>query len=70
MPPLAPMGVYSGTRTIGGLIERGDIHRAVLDHPDMLADMAPATLNPDDLADTLWRMYTNRTDPEVIVNAL
>lgn len=67
---LAPMGVYSGTLTIGGLIERGDIHRSVLDHPDMLAGMAAATLNPDDLADTLWRMYIDRTDPEVVVNAL
>lgn len=35
----------------------------------MLADMAAATLNPDDLANTLWRMYTSRTDSEVVVNA-
>ena len=67
---LAPVGVYAGTLTIGGLIERGDIHRAMLDHPDMFGDVAASTLNPDELADTLWRLHAGRTDPEVIVNAL
>ena len=27
-------GIYAGTITIGGLIERGDIHQAMLENPD------------------------------------
>ncbi len=67
---LAPTGVYAGTLTIGGLIERGDIHHELLAQPDLFGDVAVATLNPDELADTLWRLLRDRTEPEVIVNAL
>jgi hypothetical protein len=52
------------------LIERGDIHRAMVETPDLLGDISAATLNPDELADTLWRLLRDRTEPEVIVNAL
>lgn len=67
---LAPTGVYAGTLTIGGLIGRGDIERSMLEHPDLFGDVSVATLNPDELADTLWRLLRDRTEPEVIVNAL
>jgi hypothetical protein len=30
---LAPRGVYAGTITIGGLIDRGDIHTAMQQNP-------------------------------------
>jgi hypothetical protein len=30
---LAPAGIYAGTIAIGGLIERGDIHKAMLASP-------------------------------------
>jgi short-subunit dehydrogenase len=66
---LAPTGVYAGTLTIGGLIGRSDIERVMLEHP-LFDDMSAATLNPDELADTLWRLLRDRTEPEVIVNAL
>jgi NAD(P)-dependent dehydrogenase (short-subunit alcohol dehydrogenase family) len=67
---LAPAGVYAGTLTIGGLIERGDLHRALLEHPDLFGNVSVSTLNPDELADLLWRLYRDRTEPEAVVNTL
>ncbi|NUR84326.1 MAG: SDR family NAD(P)-dependent oxidoreductase [Nonomuraea sp.] len=49
---LADSGVYAATLTIGGLIERGDIHR-------MMGDGIP-TLDPDAIADTAWQLYVSR----------
>ena len=66
---LAPLGIYAGTITIGGLIERGDIHQAMLENPDMLGDSLP-TLNPDELAETMWRLYSERTEAEAVVSAV
>jgi hypothetical protein len=67
---LATAGVYAGTLTIGGLIERGDIHRMMLEHPEAFGGVTASTLSPDDLAELLWRMYLERTEPETVVNAL
>jgi len=66
---LAPLGIYAGTITIGGLIERGDIHQAMLENPDMLGVSLP-TLNPDELAETMWRLYSERTEAEAVVSAV
>lgn len=66
---LAPAGIYAGTITIGGLIERGDIHEA-LQSGRGLGELRVATLNPDDLADTVWRLYTQRTEAEAVINGL
>ena len=66
---LQPKGIYAGTITIGGLIDRGDIHKAMTENPDLFG-VEVATLNPDDLAETVWRLYTERTDAEAVVNAL
>jgi NADP-dependent 3-hydroxy acid dehydrogenase YdfG len=66
---LRPARVYAGTITIGGLIARGDIHRVLLENPDLLGVSLP-TLNPDDLADTVWQLYTGRTEAEAVINAL
>jgi NAD(P)-dependent dehydrogenase (short-subunit alcohol dehydrogenase family) len=66
---LAPAGVYAGTITIGGLIERGDIHRAMQQNP-AFDELGVGTLNPDELAETIWRLYTERTNAEAVVNAL
>jgi hypothetical protein len=66
---LAPAGVYAGTITIGGLIERGDIHRAMQQNP-AFDELGVGTLNPDELAETVWRLYTERTNAEAVVNAL
>jgi NAD(P)-dependent dehydrogenase (short-subunit alcohol dehydrogenase family) len=67
---LAPIGVYAGTLTIGGLIERGDIHLALTQNPDLFGNVAVSTLNPDELADLLWTLFRDRTEPEAVVNAL
>jgi NAD(P)-dependent dehydrogenase (short-subunit alcohol dehydrogenase family) len=67
---LTPIGVYAGTLTIGGLIERGDIHLSMLEHPDLFGNLSVSTLNPDELADLLWTLFRDRTEPEVVVNAL
>jgi NAD(P)-dependent dehydrogenase (short-subunit alcohol dehydrogenase family) len=65
---LAPVGIYAGTLTIGGLIERGDLHRALLKQPDLFGNVSVSTLNPDELADQLWQLYRDRTEPEAVVN--
>jgi short-subunit dehydrogenase len=67
---LAPAGIYAGALTIGGLIERGDLHRALLENPDLFGNVSVPTLNPDELADQLWRLYRDRTEAEAAVNTL
>jgi NAD(P)-dependent dehydrogenase (short-subunit alcohol dehydrogenase family) len=67
---LQPAGIYSGTITIGGMIERSDIHRETQANPDLSWNVVAATLNPDDLAETLWRLYTERTEAEAVINPL
>lgn len=65
---LADAGVYAGTLTIGGLVERGDIHGFVMAHPEKFGDLPLPTLNPDDLAATAWEMYTARDRAEEVFN--
>ena len=69
-PALASTGIYAGTITIGGLIERGDIHRAMLDGTGLLNGVSVETLNPDALAETVWQLYTERNGPEAVINAM
>lgn len=52
-------GVYAGTLTIGGLVERGDIYRQYAGQIS-----GAGTLNPDDIADTAWDMYVKRDRAE------
>jgi NADP-dependent 3-hydroxy acid dehydrogenase YdfG len=59
---LAPTGVYAGTITIGGLVERSDLYKVLASNNE-----APATVNPDDLAETLWRLYSDHDKPEAVV---
>lgn len=66
---LQEKGVYAATLTIGGLIERGDIYRAYQEYvPE--GGGALATLNPDEIADTAWRMYVDRDRAEAEFNVL
>jgi NAD(P)-dependent dehydrogenase (short-subunit alcohol dehydrogenase family) len=58
-------GVYAATLTIGGLIERGDIHRMLSEQGASLP-----TLDPDEIADTAWRMYIARDEAEAIFDVL
>lgn len=61
---LQPEGVYAGTLTIGGLIERGDIHRAMAGSTEL------PTLDPDALAGTLWTMFSDGKPAEQVVSFL
>jgi NAD(P)-dependent dehydrogenase (short-subunit alcohol dehydrogenase family) len=67
---LEPAGIFAGTITIGGLIERGDIYQAMMGDREMFAGVTAATLDPDELAETVWQLYLDGTDPEAVVNAL
>ncbi|MBO2465547.1 SDR family NAD(P)-dependent oxidoreductase [Actinomadura violacea] len=67
---LADRGVYAGTLTIGGVIERGDIHSAIVAQPDLVGGMEIRTLDPDALADTAWDLYKNRDRAEATFNVL
>jgi len=53
---LRETGVHAGLLTIGGLIERGDIHRVFTaqDH-----GFTVGTLDPDDIAEKAWELYTD-----------
>ncbi|MFN6551967.1 SDR family NAD(P)-dependent oxidoreductase [Mycolicibacterium septicum] len=66
---LAPTGIYAGTLTIGGLIERGDIHRAMA-NSGQFAGIAIHPLNPDELAEQIWQLYTDRAAAETVVNVI
>ncbi|MEV7097185.1 SDR family NAD(P)-dependent oxidoreductase [Amycolatopsis sp. NPDC051045] len=64
---LRETGVYAGILTVGGLIERGDIHRVFTaqDH-----GFTPGTLDPDDIAEKAWSLYAERDAAEAEFNAL
>ena len=65
---LADQGVYAGTLTIGGLLERGDIHRMITANPGQHGQIP--TLDPDDVAETAWRLCVDRDRAEAVFNAL
>ncbi|WP_039805392.1 SDR family NAD(P)-dependent oxidoreductase [Nocardia araoensis] len=66
---LAERGLYAGTLTIGGLVERGDIHAMVTADPARFGSPDGHTLDPDDLAETAWGMYRTRDRAETIFDA-
>ncbi|GLY65085.1 short-chain dehydrogenase [Amycolatopsis taiwanensis] len=66
---LAGKGIYAGALTIGGLIERGDIHQMVTSQPARFGDVGANSLNPDDIADTAWQMYSTRDRAETTFSA-
>lgn len=63
---LAETGVYAGTLTIGGLIERGDLHVMATANPAVFGEIEGRTLNPDMLADAAWEMYRDRDRSETV----
>ncbi|MFI5539555.1 SDR family NAD(P)-dependent oxidoreductase [Nocardia sp. NPDC051900] len=67
---LAERGLYAGALTIGGLVERGDIHAMVTADPARFGSADGHTLDPDDLADTAWGMYRTRDRAETIFDAI
>lgn len=66
---VAGQGVYAGTLTIGGLIQRGDIHQTITAHADKYGDVGSHTLDPDAIAETAWQMYRTRDRAETTVSA-
>lgn len=67
---LAEAGVYAGALTIGGLIERGDIHKAMTSDPNAFGGAKIPTLDPDGIADAAWDLFTGRDRAEAVFNAL
>ncbi|GAA4232022.1 SDR family NAD(P)-dependent oxidoreductase [Actinomadura meridiana] len=67
---LTDRGVYAGTLTIGGLVERGDIHAMVTTDPEKYGVADGHTLNPDQLADAAWTMYRTRDHAEQVFDVL
>ncbi|BCK57521.1 SDR family NAD(P)-dependent oxidoreductase [Nocardia wallacei] len=67
---MAERGVYAGTLTIGGLVERGDIHAMVTADPAKYGVAEGHTLDPDSIADTAWEMYASRTRAEAVFDVL
>ena len=67
---LTDRGIYAGTLTIGGLVERGDIHAMVTADPEKYGAAAGRTLDPDRLADTAWHMYRMRDRTEEVFDML
>ncbi|KAA9378144.1 SDR family NAD(P)-dependent oxidoreductase [Microbispora cellulosiformans] len=66
---LAGEGVYAGNLIIGGLVERGDIHRLVTSQPERFGDVGSRSLDPDMIADAAWDLYAERDRPEATFNA-
>lgn len=66
---LAEKGVYVGTMTIGAVIGRSAVAEAVGADPSV-ARFETETLDPDELADRYWRMYTTRDQFEEVVGSL
>ncbi|MFS8100265.1 SDR family NAD(P)-dependent oxidoreductase [Lentzea alba] len=67
---LAEKGVYAGTLTIGGVIERGDIHKMVASMTEKFGSLAEHTLDPDDIAETAWQMFVKRDRAEEVFSVL
>ncbi|MFD2792248.1 hypothetical protein ACFS27_01670 [Promicromonospora vindobonensis] len=70
----APDGVHVGSLVVGGLIERGDIHQLLTSGPpDVGSALSPAiagaTLDPDDLADAVWRIAAG-AEREVVADVI
>ncbi|WP_198961871.1 SDR family oxidoreductase [Pseudonocardia sp. MH-G8] len=63
---LRDSGVLAGILTIGGLVERGDIHRAFTEHAAAHGGPVPATLDPDEIAAAAWSMYVDRDRAEEV----
>ncbi|MDX8035029.1 SDR family NAD(P)-dependent oxidoreductase [Lentzea sp. BCCO 10_0856] len=67
---LADKGVYAGTLTIGGVVERGDIHRAVASRPERFGNLVEHTLDQDEVAETAWQMFVKRDRAEEVFSVL
>jgi len=60
---VAAAGVYAGVSTLSALIKGSEAHSAMT--PEMLAEATGGAtglqvIDPDELADSYWRLYTDR----------
>jgi NADP-dependent 3-hydroxy acid dehydrogenase YdfG len=67
---LSDTGVYAGTLIIGGLVARGDIHRHASSDPEFAEAVQAASLDPDQIADAAWRLFSARDQAEATFSAL
>lgn len=67
---LADTGVYAGTLTIGGIIERGDLYAMAASNPGAFGEIDGRTLDPDLLAHAAWDMYNTRARAETVFDVL
>ncbi|MGW6446798.1 SDR family NAD(P)-dependent oxidoreductase [Lentzea sp. NPDC055074] len=67
---LAEKGVYVGTLTIGGVVERSDIHKVVDANPEEFGGLSEMLLNPDDIAEVAWQMTVKRDRAEEVFSVL
>ncbi|MCL8011272.1 SDR family oxidoreductase [Streptomyces sp. AS02] len=66
---LAGSGVYAGTLSIGGLIERSAMHQAVAATSDFPGNAELLSFDPDEIADCLWGLFFRRDRAEAVFNA-
>ncbi|MFC8785166.1 SDR family NAD(P)-dependent oxidoreductase [Streptomyces nigra] len=64
---VADAGVYAGVVTLSALIKNSESYNAM--SPEQLAEITGGTtgmhvIDPDDLAETYWRLFTDRTQIE------
>ncbi|TGB07285.1 SDR family NAD(P)-dependent oxidoreductase [Streptomyces sp. MZ04] len=62
-------GIHVGSLIIGGLVERGDLHRSVTSQPEAFGDVGSMSLDPDAIADTAWEMHSRRDRAEAVFSA-
>ncbi|MGW1737582.1 SDR family NAD(P)-dependent oxidoreductase [Nocardia sp. NPDC001965] len=67
---LADEGLYAGTLTIGGVVERGDIHAMLSADTARYGPLEGHTLDPDRIADVAWEMYRSKDRAEEIFDVL
>ncbi|MBB4686280.1 SDR family NAD(P)-dependent oxidoreductase [Amycolatopsis jiangsuensis] len=67
---LAGTGVYAGSLVIGGLVERGDIYQMMTAQQGKNGDAGNHTLNPDEIADVAWKLYSDRESAEAVFDVL
>lgn len=64
---LTEQGVFAGILTIGGLVDRGDIHQMITQSPESFGPVIPESiLNPDEIAEEAWQLFTRRDQAELI----
>jgi NADP-dependent 3-hydroxy acid dehydrogenase YdfG len=61
---LADKGVFAGTLTIGALVERSEIAGVFRTNPERFGGIEPETVDPDQIAETAWRMSVDRGPAE------